>query len=252
MLAVNIFGGIVIGVTRHGMPLSQRRRRLHQAVGRRRPGVADPGADRLARRRPAGVQGRHARLGRPGGARPARATIPRALFVAALLMFMLGRGSGPAVLALRAARRRCMVFVGYAMPRKRRGREGARRRRAGGRGGAQTEARGQGFGQGAAAHGRDRALPRQAARRAAPALAQASSATASPRCGANSRANTGSWCPRSRSPTASTCRPRPTRSRSTARWWPRRSCGSASSWSSPATAASRTCRATRCASPPSA
>ena len=70
--AVNIFGGIVIGVTRHGMPLRRGGRRLHQALGRRRPRHADPGADRLARRRPARLEGRHARHGRAGRARPAR------------------------------------------------------------------------------------------------------------------------------------------------------------------------------------
>ena len=57
----------------------RRRRHLHQAVGRRRPGLADPGADHLARRRHAGRQGRHARLGRPGGARPAQRLSDRAV-----------------------------------------------------------------------------------------------------------------------------------------------------------------------------
>ena len=79
IIAVNIFGGIVIGVTRHGMTLSRRGRRLHPPVGRRRPGVADPGADHLARRRPAGLQGRHARIGRAGGARPAQRLSARAV-----------------------------------------------------------------------------------------------------------------------------------------------------------------------------
>ena len=68
ILSVNIFGGIVIGATRHGMTLSSRRRRLHQALRRRRPGLADSRAHRLARRWPSGLEGRHARLGRPGGA----------------------------------------------------------------------------------------------------------------------------------------------------------------------------------------
>ena len=53
----------------------RRGRRVHQAVGRRRPRHADPGADRLAGGRPAGVEGRHARLGREGDARPSSATI---------------------------------------------------------------------------------------------------------------------------------------------------------------------------------
>ena len=75
ILAVNIFGGIVIGVTRHGTDARRRRRRLHQALGRRRPRHPDPGAHHLARRGPLGRQGRHARLGRQGGARPALAAI---------------------------------------------------------------------------------------------------------------------------------------------------------------------------------
>ena len=48
----------------------RRGRRLHQALGRRRPGDADSGAHHFARRRPPGRQGRHARLGRQGGHRP--------------------------------------------------------------------------------------------------------------------------------------------------------------------------------------
>ena len=101
--AVNIFGGIVIGVTRHGMTLGERRRRLHQAVGRRRPRHADPGADRLARRRPAGLQGRHARLDRQGGVRPARQLSARALR-GGLADVRPGLAPGLPLLALRAAR----------------------------------------------------------------------------------------------------------------------------------------------------
>ena len=117
IIAVNIFGGIVIGVTRHGLTLGARGRRLHQALGRRRPGDADPGADRFACRRPPGRQGRHAGLGRQGGDRPAQ-RLSRALFLAAL--------------ADGGARRRCracrscpsrssaalMAFVGFAIPRR--------------------------------------------------------------------------------------------------------------------------------------
>ena len=50
----------------------------------------------------------------------------------------------------------------------------------------------------------------------------------------------------------SACRTNPTRSGFTERRWPPMSCGSARSWWSPATAASRTFRATRCANRPSA
>ncbi len=45
--------------------------RVHQTVGRRRPRHPDPGAHHLARRGPSGRQGRHTRLGRQGGDRPA-------------------------------------------------------------------------------------------------------------------------------------------------------------------------------------
>jgi flagellar biosynthesis protein FlhA len=59
--AVNILGGIVIGVTRYDMTVSERSGRLHQAVRRRRSGFPDPGFDCLAGRRSTGVQGRNTR-----------------------------------------------------------------------------------------------------------------------------------------------------------------------------------------------
>ena len=70
--AINIFGGIIIGVTHHGLTLCARRRRLHQALRRRRSGHADAGADRVAVGGPARLQGRHQGLGRAGGAAAAR------------------------------------------------------------------------------------------------------------------------------------------------------------------------------------
>ena len=79
ILAVNIFGGIVIGVTRHGLDARRGGRRLHQALGRRRPRHADPGAHHFARRGPPGRQGRNARLGRQGGHRPVERLSERAL-----------------------------------------------------------------------------------------------------------------------------------------------------------------------------
>ena len=112
--AVNIFGGIIIGYFRHGMDAGRSRRRLHQAVGRRRPRHPDPGAHRLARRRPAGLQGRHARLGRQGRVRPARRPSARALRRGALLLF-LGADAGPADVPLRRPRRR-HGRVGYIIP----------------------------------------------------------------------------------------------------------------------------------------
>ncbi len=77
--AINIVGGIAIGYARHGMHDRRGGRRVRQALGRRRPGLADPGAHRIAGRRPAGLQGRHARLDRPGRLRPALRLPARAL-----------------------------------------------------------------------------------------------------------------------------------------------------------------------------
>ena len=70
--AVNIFGGIVIGVDPPRHVAGSGRRRLHQTLRGRWPRHADPGPDRVARRRPAGVEGRHARLDGKGSVRPAR------------------------------------------------------------------------------------------------------------------------------------------------------------------------------------
>ena len=58
---INVIGGMIIGIAQQGMSVRRRRAHLHPAHRRRRPGHADPGADRLDRRRPAGVQGRHRR-----------------------------------------------------------------------------------------------------------------------------------------------------------------------------------------------
>ena len=46
--AVNVFGGIIIGVTQHDMSPADAAKTFHGAVGRRRPRHPDPGADRLA------------------------------------------------------------------------------------------------------------------------------------------------------------------------------------------------------------
>ena len=56
-----------------------RRGCVHQAVRGRRAGIADPGADRLALGRPAGIEGRNAGLGRADGAAPARRLSARAI-----------------------------------------------------------------------------------------------------------------------------------------------------------------------------
>ena len=143
---------------RHGDRRS--RRRVRQAVGRRRPGHPDPGADRLAGRRPAGLQGRHARLGRPGRVRPARRLSARALR-RGLAAHRAGHDARPADAALlRAGRRhggdRLHHPVAPQPPRRRsrQGREGQAGEQ--GRGGAQ-------LGQVLAEDRRDRASDRQAA-----------------------------------------------------------------------------------------
>ena len=55
---INIVGGIIIGVAQQGLSLRRGRAHLHAADRRRRPRHPDPGADRLDRGRPAGLQGR--------------------------------------------------------------------------------------------------------------------------------------------------------------------------------------------------
>ncbi len=55
---INVIGGMIIGIAQQGMSFARRRARLHAAHRRRRPRHADPGADRLDRRGPAGVEGR--------------------------------------------------------------------------------------------------------------------------------------------------------------------------------------------------
>ncbi len=70
ILAVNIFGGIVIGVTRHSLTLGAAAdvfTKLSVGDGLVTP---DSGAHHFACRRPARGQGRHARLGRQGRYRP--------------------------------------------------------------------------------------------------------------------------------------------------------------------------------------
>ena len=63
---INIIGGIIIGVAQQGLGFARSRAHLHAADGRRRPRHADPGADRLDRRGPAGLQGRRHRRRRQG------------------------------------------------------------------------------------------------------------------------------------------------------------------------------------------
>ncbi len=114
--AVNIFGGIVIGATRHGMDISQAADVFTKLSGGRWSGNTDSGSDRFARCRASRVERRHARLCRSGDFRPAWRLSEGAL-IAALLLFILGVMPGlPAFpfFLLGGA----MAFVGIAVPRR--------------------------------------------------------------------------------------------------------------------------------------
>ena len=63
---INVIGGIIIGVAQQGLGFAEAAQHLHAADRRRRPGHADPGADRLHRGGPAGVEGRRQRRRRQG------------------------------------------------------------------------------------------------------------------------------------------------------------------------------------------
>ena len=152
--AINIFGGIIIGVTHHGLTLARGGRCLYQALRRRRAGFADSGADRLAFCRPAGLQGRHQGSAEQTvlkqlGGYPARAVRGGADDVRARA------DARAAAAAVRAARRRHGIHgllaaeeAGGASCRKRSAQQG---RRAG-------AGRGQGNDQGIAEDRGDRAL----------------------------------------------------------------------------------------------
>ncbi len=117
VLAVNIFGGIVIGVTRHDMPLSKAADVFVKlSVG-----------DGLVSQIPALIVSLGAALlvskgGTRGSADKAvlsqLSNFPRALFVAALLMFMLALLPGLPFLPF-ALLGGVMLFVGFAIPRNR-------------------------------------------------------------------------------------------------------------------------------------
>ena len=63
---INVIGGIIIGVAQQGLVVRRGRAHLHAADRRRRPGHADPGADRLHRGGPPGLEGRRQRRRRQG------------------------------------------------------------------------------------------------------------------------------------------------------------------------------------------
>ena len=79
ILAVNIFGGIVIGVTRHSLTLGAAADVFTKLSVGDGLVTADSGAHHFARRRPARGQGRHARLGRQSRHRPIERLSQRAL-----------------------------------------------------------------------------------------------------------------------------------------------------------------------------
>ncbi len=116
VLAVNIFGGIIIGVTRHGLPLSQAADVFAKlSVG-----------DGLVSQIPALIVSLGAALlVSKGGTRGStnQAVLnqlvyyPRALFVAAMLMFLLALVPGLPFMPF-AILGGLMLFVGYSMPRR--------------------------------------------------------------------------------------------------------------------------------------
>ncbi len=116
VLAVNIFGGIVIGVTRHNMPLG----RAADVFAKLSVG------DGLVSQIPALIVSLGAALlvskgGTRGSADQAvlnqLVNFPRALFVAALLMFVLAMVPGLPLFPF-AVLGGLMIFVGYTLPRK--------------------------------------------------------------------------------------------------------------------------------------
>ena len=105
---INLIGGLIIGVGQMGVSFAEAAAHLHPAHGRRRPGLADPGADRLDRGRPAGLQGRRRRAAPTRPCSASSAPIPKALgrdraACSALLAILPGLPTAP----LPAARRRC-------------------------------------------------------------------------------------------------------------------------------------------------
>ena len=103
---INVIGGMIIGIAQQGMPFADAGAHLHAADRRRRPRHADPGADRLDRRRPAGLQGR--RRAAPPTRRCWRSSpaIPKALGMSGAVMVVHGAAARHADAAVPGARRR--------------------------------------------------------------------------------------------------------------------------------------------------
>lgn len=152
---INIVGGITIGYFRHGMGMAEASDVfIKLSVG---DGLVTqiPAAYRLAGRRPSGVQGRHARLRRQGGVRPARRLSARALRRGAAAAPSI-TDAGPADALRRVGRRDGSDRLYHpAAPQPRTGREGSREEAGGGQEGRGGEKLGQGL-----ARRRDRASHR--------------------------------------------------------------------------------------------
>ena len=199
ILGVNIFGGIVIGVTRHGLTLSSAADVFTKlSVG-----------DGLVSQIPALIISLAAGLlvakgGTRGSAEKAvlgqLSHYPHALFMAALLMFILGVVPGPAASAVRRARRRSWPS---SASRSRSGRARIAPLAATGTAPSQEKQRAEARGsvkEQLKAYEIELCLGQQAYDDV-PAAARRDRHRASPRCAANSRANTASSFPRSSSPT---------------------------------------------------
>ena len=85
---INVIGGMIIGIAQQGLAFSRSRPHLHAAHRRRRPGHADPGADRLDRGGPARLQGRRRRRRRQGAAEAALRLSEGARHVGGVMLVM--------------------------------------------------------------------------------------------------------------------------------------------------------------------
>ena len=97
------FGGIIIGSTRHGMPLAPCRRCLRQALGRRWSGLTNSSSHRVAGGRIACRQGRDPGFDRKGGSQSARELSTRPVCCRPIARASVA-GAGPSVSAFRASR----------------------------------------------------------------------------------------------------------------------------------------------------
>ena len=86
---INVIGGMIIGIAQQGLSFRRRRAFLHHPHRRRRPGDAGAGADRLDRRGPAGVEGRHLRRRRQGADARSCPAIPKALGMSGGVMMLM-------------------------------------------------------------------------------------------------------------------------------------------------------------------